>query len=134
MRITKILFALLFLLFAIVQLNDPDPLLWVLIYLSMSAVSVMAAFGKYSTKLMIVMAAGYLIMTIIYFEGFADWLGSPDRRLLFDDLAKMEHPYIEEAREFLGLLICLATLLFYFWLDRKEAAGEEADSPLDNIR
>jgi hypothetical protein len=29
---------------------------------------------------------------------------------LFDDVAKMQYPYIEEAREFLGLFICIAVL------------------------
>ena len=124
MKIVKIFLALLFLLFALVQINDPDPLLWILIYGSMMAISIGAIWYKYPQKLMIVMAAGFLIMTVLYFDGFAAWLGSPDRSLLFDDLAKMQFPYIEEAREFLGLLICLGALLFFFWLSRRERAAE----------
>jgi hypothetical protein len=38
------------------------------------------------------------------------WWQSEDRGLLFDDLAKMQFPYIEETREILGLLICLGVL------------------------
>jgi hypothetical protein len=122
MKIIKIFFAVLFLLFAFVQINDPDPALWILIYGAMVYVSIMAFLNRYQTGIMVVMAAGYLIMTIIYFDGFSTWLGSPNRSWLFDDIRKMEYPYIEEAREFLGLLICLAVLVFYFYLSRRKEA------------
>ncbi|HMJ68141.1 MAG TPA: transmembrane 220 family protein [Cyclobacteriaceae bacterium] len=120
MKILKIFFAVQFALFALLQINDPDPLLWILIYGSMVAVSIMSVFHRYPTRFMIVMASGFLIMSVLYFDGFKYWLLSPDRNLLFDDLAKMQYPYIEEAREFLGLLICLAVLIFYFYLSRRE--------------
>jgi hypothetical protein len=120
MKILKIFFGLLFIVFALVQINDPDPLLWILIYGSMVVVSFMAVFHRYPIRFMIAMASGFLIMTILHFDGFAAWLVSSDRYLLFDDLAKMQYPYIEEAREFLGLLICLAVLIFYFYLSRRE--------------
>jgi hypothetical protein len=121
MKILKIFFAVLFLLFALVQINDPDPLLWIIVYGSMMVVSVMSIYHRYPTRFMVIMASGFLIMTVLYFEGFRTWLDSSDRSLLFDDLAKMQFPYIEEAREFLGLLICLAVLIFYFWLSRRPA-------------
>lgn len=122
MKILKIFFGVLFLLFAIVQFNDPDPLVWIIVYGAMAVVSIMTVFNRYPTQYMIIMAAGYLIMTVMHFEGFTDWLVSPDRYLLFDDLAKMQFPYIEEAREFLGLVICLIVLIFYFYLSKKENA------------
>jgi|ERR1051325_6920163 predicted membrane channel-forming protein YqfA (hemolysin III family) len=123
MKIVKIFFAVLFLLFALVQINDPDPLLWIVVYGSMMVISIMAIFHRYPTRFMVVMAAGFLIMTVLYYNGFAEWLSSSDRSLLFDDLAKMQFPYIEEAREFLGLLICLAVLLFYFALSKRRDAN-----------
>jgi hypothetical protein len=118
MKIVKIFFAVLFLLFTIVQFNDPDPILWIVVYGSMVMVSVMSIYDRYPTGVMIVMAAGFLVMTVLYFNGFQEWFNSEDRSLLFDDLAKMQFPYIEEAREFLGLLICLAVLIFYFYLSK----------------
>jgi len=39
---------------------------------------------------------------------------------LFDNLAKMEHWYIEEAREFLGLMICVSILVMYVIKARKQ--------------
>ena len=121
MKIVKIFFAVLFLLFVVVQFNDPDPLLWILVYGSMVAVSVSSIYNRYPTKAMVVMAAGFLILTVLYFEGFQEWFNSADRSLLFDDIAKMQFQYIEEAREFLGLLICIGVLLFYFYLAKRHA-------------
>jgi hypothetical protein len=48
------------------------------------------------------------------FPGALEWFQSPDKALLFDDLAKMQNLYIEETREFLGLMICVAVLVFHF--------------------
>lgn len=113
MRILNSILALLFLVFAFVQVNDPDPILWILIYGAMAAVSVMAIFEYYIPKVMWAMAAGYLFYCVLLFPGLIDWLNSSDRSLLFDDIAKMQFPYIEESREFLGLAICLAVLALY---------------------
>jgi len=56
----------------------------------------------------------------MHVDGMLEWLGSPNRKLLFDNIAKMQYPYIEEAREFLGLLICIAVLLYFFVRHRKD--------------
>lgn len=118
-KILNSFFALLFLSFAFVQMNDPDPVLWILIYLSMVAISVMAFFNYFIPKLMWAMMVGYLVYAVILFPGMMDWMSSPDRSLLFDDLAKMQYLYIEEAREFLGLMICMLVLAFYIFRSRK---------------
>lgn len=110
----------MFLAFAAWQINDPDPILWIIVYGAMMVVSIMTIFERYPTGIMIVMAAGYLVLSIQYFDGFAEWLGSVDRSLLFDDIAKMDHLYIEEAREFMGLLINIVVLVLYFFLDWKK--------------
>ena len=43
--VTRIIIAVLFVLFAIVQLNDPDPWLWVLMYALTAAVYVWSIFA-----------------------------------------------------------------------------------------
>jgi hypothetical protein len=117
-RITDGLLALMFLLFAALQYNDPDPGLWMLVYGSIFGVCLAAAFNRFSLGLMIPMAGGYLILSAMHVEGMLEWLRSPNRKMIFDDLAKMQYPYIEEAREFLGLLMCVATLLYLFYRQR----------------
>jgi len=114
MKIVNSFLALMFMVFAFVQVNDPDPILWILIYGVMASISVMAIFEFYIPKLMWVLVAGYSIYAAMLFPGLIDWLNSDDRSLLFDDLAKMQFIYIEESREFLGLMICLLVLGFYF--------------------
>jgi hypothetical protein len=119
-RISHLLLALMFLAFAALQYNDPDPLLWIFIYGAMTVVCTLAVFEIYALKFMLALAAGYIIYLVILFPGVKDWLASPDRSLLFDDLAKMQYPYIEESREFLGLVICLVVLVVYFFLAKKK--------------
>ena len=113
MRILNSLLAIMFLAFAFLQVNDPDPVLWILIYGAMAAVSVMAIFEYYIPALLYALALGYMIYLVILFPGVMAWYNSPDRSLLFDDLAKMQYYYIEEAREFMGLMICQVALVFY---------------------
>lgn len=115
MKIASAILALMFFSFAFVQLNDPDPVLWIIIYLSMAAICILAIFKKYYKIVMAILAAGYLLYAVILFPGLIEWLQSKDKSLLFDDLAKMQHLYIEESREFLGLVICLAVLTVYWF-------------------
>ena|SRR5688572_20542369 len=119
--------AVLFLLFAALQYNDPDPGVWMLVYGAMSIVCAFAAFNMFSRPVMIVMASAYLIFSALHVDGMLEWLKSPNRNRIFDDVAKMQYPYIEEAREFLGLLICLIVLMYLFYLQRytKSAAVKE---------
>ena len=113
MKILNSFLTLMFLAFALVQLNDPDPLIWILIYVAMAIISGMAFFEFYIPKLMWTLTFIYVGYAIVLFPGVWKWANSPDRALLFDDIAKMQNLYIEEAREFLGLLICLLALAFY---------------------
>jgi hypothetical protein len=114
MKIINSFLTLMFLSFAFVQLNDPDPVLWIIIYLAMATICLLAFFNKYYKIFMAILALGYLIYAVILFPGLVEWLKSEDRSLLFDDIAKMQHIYIEESREFLGLIICILTLGFYW--------------------
>ena len=114
MKIIGSLFALLFLLFAAVQINDPDPLYWILIYLVMAGFSVLAYMDRFYPRLLLVAIGGYGFAAWGFLPGVSAWLSSQSPVLLFDNIAKMQYPYIEEAREFLGLIICLGALVFYY--------------------
>jgi Transmembrane family 220, helix len=113
MKIINFLLAILFLVFAFVQVNDPDPLLWILIYGNMAILCILAMFRMHFKSWLIATGVLYLIYSSILFPGALEWFQSPDKSLLFDDLAKMQNLYIEETREFLGLLICISVLLFH---------------------
>lgn len=128
MNVAHILFALMFLFFAGLQYNDPDPFLWIPVYLAMALVCLLAYLGKFYQRVNYLLIAGYVLFSLIYIPGVIDWLQSPDPMLLFNEVAKMDYIYIEETREFLGLMICVAVLLWYVQLAKKQAAGTLASS------
>jgi hypothetical protein len=114
MKVVNFLLALLFLVFAFVQVNDPDPLLWILIYGNMAVLSILAMFKIHLKYWVLLSALIFIVYATILSGGAWQWWQSPDKSLLFDDLAKMQNIYIEETREFLGLIICLIALFLQY--------------------
>lgn len=119
MKIVNFILAVMFLVFAFVQINDPDPVIWILIYGAMAVLCIMAIFNFYPRKFLIGLLILYLGYSTLYFESVLKWLKSENKSELFDEIAKMNNLYIEESREFLGLLICMIVLLFYLIKSRK---------------
>jgi Transmembrane family 220, helix len=120
MRIVNFILAVMFLLFAFVQINDPDPVIWILIYGAMAVLSIMAIFKFYPMKFMIALLVLYVLYSIVYMPGVLEWLRQDDKSMLFDDVAKMQYPYVEEAREFFGLLICIIVLVIFIIRARRK--------------
>lgn len=114
MRILNYILAVMFMLFAFLQVNDPDPVVWILIYGVMAVLCILAAFDFYPRKIIPVLGAVFFLYSIYFFPGVQEWMAQEDKTQLFDNVAKMEHVYIEESREFLGLLICVAVLTFHY--------------------
>lgn len=126
MKVFNLVLAVLFIVFAFVQINDPDPVLWILIYGVMAVACVLAAFNYYYTKVLLVVLVAYISYSLVFFSGVIEWMRSDDKALLFDDIAKMQYPYIEESREFLGLFICIAVLIMHLihaWNRRRMTAS-----------
>lgn len=119
MKVINFILALIFLLFAFVQINDPDPILWILIYGNMAVLCVLAMFKMRFFYWMMITLIGYTIYAALLAGSAWVWFQSPDRSLLFDDIAKMQNIYIEETREFLGLGICIMVLVFHLIVGRK---------------
>src|SRR5690606_17400845 len=101
MKVLNLILAALFIGFAFVQINDPDPVLWILIYGLMAVACVLAAFGYYYIRIRIGLLVALAAYSLFFLSDVAKWLRSPDKAMLFDDIAKMQYPYIEETREFL---------------------------------
>lgn len=120
MKIVNLLLAVMFLLFAFVQINDPDPVVWILIYGAMAVVCVMAAFGYYYSWVLIGLIVIYAAYSLIDLNSILEWLKSDDKAMLFDNVAKMQNLYIEESREFLGLCICIGVLIMHLVRARKK--------------
>ena len=120
MRILNSILAVVFLLFAFVQLNDPDPYIWITIYGAMAVLCVFAIFRHYYPKVMIVLLIIYAAYSLVAFDGFKEWLRQDDLSVLFDEGMKMQYPFVEYAREFMGLWICNLVLIFYLIVSRKK--------------
>lgn len=126
MKVLNLLLAALFVVFAFVQINDPDPVVWILIYGATAVTCILAAFRQYHLPVLIGLLVIFTAYSFLFLPGVIDWLQSPDKSLLFDDIAKMQYPYIEESREFLGLFICIMTLIMHLVQSRKRKVLETA--------
>lgn len=73
-HITRILLALLFLYAAALQLNDPDPLYWIAVYLGTALVPIAQSFGRHSKFWTAVLLGGVLAGLVISLPGFLAYL------------------------------------------------------------
>ena len=120
MKILLYFFVLLFLSFAALQWNDPDPWNWIILYGYMAAVCWITALGKFNRTAIVIGLVAYGVYAILLAPSFWQWLQSPDRSALFDEFAKMQNLYIEETREFLGLIICTLVLTFILLVHKRQ--------------
>lgn len=114
MKIFNLILAILFFLFALLQLNDSpgDILFWVLIYLLVSGISAFAAFNRYNMWV-IVLGIGVVVYQLFrMFPAFASWInsGAPS---IYGSM-KPSSPHIELVREFFGLFVCLVVLIYHY--------------------
>lgn len=117
MKIVNLILCFLFLSFAIVQYNDPDPWLWVLFYGFIAGISAFAIFNKYNLSLLKFGLAVAIFWMLTLIPDFIRWLqmGMPTIAASM----KAEAPHIELTREFLGLLICISALVFHYYRSLK---------------
>ena len=101
LSIAKSFFAVLFLFGALVQLNDPDPLVWLVVYLVAALVSIFAIrkprhlLAPVLVFVVTVVWALTLVPVVIQHVPFTDMFGAWE----------MKNEGIEKSREMYGLLI-----------------------------
>lgn len=124
MKLFNIIWCILFIIFAGLQYNDPDPYVWMPIYLYGATCCALAAMGKYYRKAYLVGIAGYLCYAVYKFfdqNGVLDWAIRHHAENIAETM-KASQPWIEETREFFGLFILIAVLMInYFYAGRKKA-------------
>jgi hypothetical protein len=112
-----IMFFLLLLCIA-VQYNDPDPIVWMLIYGYAALVTGMAIAGRY-TVLALVGLIGYVAS---FFYWMPNEMVEHPSNLLLD--LRMHEKGVEEVREDMGLFLCAAWMLvlsYFWWRDRAQS-------------
>jgi len=110
-------FCLAFAAFAYVNLNDKDAWLWVTIYMVASVCCGLVVFGKYYPIMYLVAIGFYLVYAIILFfakDGVRDWITKYKRESIVESMQATK-PYIEQTREFFGLLIISAALAINYF-------------------
>ncbi len=122
MKTFNIIFSILFVVSAGLQYNDPDPYLWVPIYLFGAFICFKAYKGKFYPRA-ILAATGLFIAYGIYLffdkYGVMTWLTEHQAENIAQSM-KASAPWIEETREFFGLLILIVVLLVNYTSYRRK--------------
>lgn len=93
MRTTNFFLAVVFLVFAFLQVNEPDAFTWILMYGAMTVVCIMAMFEMYYKSVLLLLGGVFLVYGFILFQRVG----------------------LDEFREFLKPGICLLVLFFQFF-------------------
>ncbi len=118
MKIINATTTLLFSMFAAFQYNDPDGMVWVLVYGSIAVLAGFAVFGRVYPDLslgVLIMVAG---MALLHLPGALEFFTNDDGIGLAQGMSN-EYPYIELMREFFGLLLATFASFGVFWSARK---------------
>jgi hypothetical protein len=112
--ISKLIDALIFVVFigfAYLQLNDPDPWFWILTYLLVAIIAAMSLLGRLTRWRVLSTLTVFALLVIINFFKFIAWgkAGFPDIINYTPDTVSV----VEGIREFSGLLISFSVVLLY---------------------
>jgi hypothetical protein len=121
MKVFNIIFILVFILFAAVQYNDPDPYLWIPIYLYPAVLCYLAIKHKYPRIgyfIGFAIFGVYAIYKMFDENGVIDWIRYHQATSIATTM-KAEQPWVEETREFFGLVIILVVLAINFSRSKK---------------
>ncbi|WP_316735445.1 transmembrane 220 family protein [Pedobacter aquatilis] len=121
MKAFNLIFCLIFILSAALQYNDPDPYIWVPIYLYGAWFCFQAFKGKYYPKAYLAGIFIYAVYALfLWFDknGVVNWYQEHDAENIVQSM-KATKPWIEETREFGGLLLLIIALGIDYLVYRK---------------
>lgn len=123
MKIFNITFIVIFIIFAALQYNDPDPYIWMPIYLYAAFLCYQSIKHKYNKVLYIIGLIAYGSYGIwLFFDkvGVLDWAEEHHSESIVESM-KATKPWIEETREFFGLVIVMVVLVInMLWLGKRK--------------
>jgi hypothetical protein len=122
MKFFNIFFCIVFILFAAVQYNDPDPYLWIPIYLYPALLSYLKLVQKPISKIAywagFLVFGAYAIYKVFDANGIIDWIKFHNASSIATTM-KAEQPWVEESREFFGLVIILVVMAINYFKEGK---------------
>jgi len=117
MRFVLVILGIIYILFAIVQFNDPDAVWWISIYLIPAAVSLYLLKWRINPYLLLALCCIYLIGAIYLFPpSMSEWISVEEEAKSLG----MMMPGIEEGREAMGLFLCSITFLGFFFFQKRK--------------
>lgn len=122
MKIFNIVVIFLFIVFAGLQYNDPDPYIWVTIYLYGALVSYLALSNRFKPALYYIgftVYLGYALFLLFDKTGAISWATEHHAENIVQSM-KATKPWIEETREFGGLAILLTVFVINFFHQKKK--------------
>ena len=124
MKILNWFFTVIFVLFAALQYNDPDPYVWVPLYLYAAFLCMQAAKSRFYPKAYVIGMIIYITYAAFLFfdaDGVISWANEHAAENLVQTM-KAEKPWIEETREFGGLVILFTSQIINFFSSQKKKA------------
>jgi Transmembrane family 220, helix len=118
-RYINLSLGILFVCFAALQYNDPDPYIWIPIYVYAAYLCFMAFSGRFFKRAClagILICLAYALYLFLNKDGVLSWARDHEAESLVQTM-KATKPWIEASREFGGLLIVMLAL----WLNYRKA-------------
>ena len=119
----NIFFCLSFIGFAYLNLNDVDPYIWVPLYLVPAYFCGAIVYSKFYPKLYLLFIAVFTVYAGYYFfcaDGVLDWINKHEAENIAQTM-KAQKPWIEDTREFFGLIILIVVLgIDYIYAKRNQ--------------
>ncbi len=125
MKYLNLFFLLLFFSSAILQYNDPDPLLWIAIYLVPAWFSFQAMRNMFYPRayiVTIVLLLFYALWLFFASDGVLNWINDHNSENIAGSM-KATQPWIENTREFFGLLLIITSILINYFYSRSKMHG-----------
>ena len=115
-------FCFAFIVFAALQYNDPDPYIWIPIYLYAAVLCWQAAREMFYPKTYLFGVPIYIVYAVYLLidkNGVFSWIGEHHAENLAHTM-KAEQPWIEETREFFGLVLIIIVLTVNYYRLEKQ--------------
>lgn len=110
-KIKNLILFILFVIFAVLQLNDPDGKLWFSIYFIVSLICLYNTFKPVPKSILILSIIALMSYSAFHFSLFIDYLNTENKEEIFGEMV-YDKPYLEGTREFIGLLLAALGIMY----------------------
>lgn len=121
-KIIHVTVAIIFVAFAVVQYNDSDGFKWIAFYLIVALLPILRIVGKSNIGFNFFLLGLFSVLAIMNFSSLTDWIAAD--KPAFIDYEPTHIKAVEGIREYLGIMICLITILIYTLSSRKKIAPQ----------